>query len=60
VGIMNRLARLLAVFGAVGCAAWATYAVAFDINSDNSTGSANTAAFADPDDQPLPGMLGRA
>jgi len=54
---MNRFALLLSVFGAVGCAVWATHAVAFDINSDNSTNSADTAGFADPDDQPMPGML---
>ena len=57
VGIMNRLALLLAVFGAVGCAVWATHAVAFDINSDNSTNSGGIAEYADPDDQPMPGML---
>jgi hypothetical protein len=54
---MNRFALLLAVFGAVGCAVWATHAVAFDINSDNATNSDGTPGFADPDDQPTPGML---
>ena len=51
---MNRFGLLLALFG--GCAVWATHAVAFDLNSDNSTNRDGT-AFADPDDQPMPGML---
>jgi hypothetical protein len=54
---MNRFALLLAVFGAVGCAVWATHAAAFDIHTDNSTNSDGTAGFADPDDQAMPGML---
>jgi hypothetical protein len=57
VGIMTRFALLLALFIAAGCGIWATHAAAFDINSDNSTNSDGTAGFADPDDQPMPGML---
>jgi hypothetical protein len=53
---MTRFALLLALFIA-GCGIWATRAAAFDINSDNSTNSDGTAGFADPDDQPMPGML---
>jgi hypothetical protein len=54
---MTRFALLLALSIAAGCGVWATHAVAFDINSDNSTNSDGTAGFADPDDQLMPGML---
>jgi len=55
---MNRFTLLLAlVVGAIGGAIWATHAAAFDFNSDNSTNSGGRAEYADPDDQPMPGML---
>jgi murein endopeptidase len=53
---MTRFAFLV-LFGAMGCAAWATQAVAFGVNSDNSTNRDGTAGFADPDGQLTPGML---
>src|SRR5262245_37978380 len=56
-GTMTRFALLLALFGAVGCPVWATHAVAFEANSDNSSNRHDTAGFADSDDQPMPGML---
>jgi hypothetical protein len=54
---MNRLALVLVLSGAVACAAWATKAVAFDMNSENATNPDGTERFADPDDQPMPGLL---
>jgi hypothetical protein len=53
---MKRLALVLVLCGAVGCA-WATRAVAFDLNSDNAVNPDGTERFADPDDQPSPGLL---
>jgi hypothetical protein len=44
-------------FGAVGFAVWTTQANSFDTNSESATSSDGTAGFADPDDQPMPGML---
>jgi hypothetical protein len=54
---MNRFALLLALFGAMGCAVWATQANAFDTNSENLTRSDAAAGFSDPDDQVQPGLL---
>jgi hypothetical protein len=54
---MNRFALLLALFGAMGCAIWATQANAFDTNSESATYSDGTAGFSDPDDQVPPGLL---
>jgi hypothetical protein len=54
---MNRLALLLILSGAVGCAVWATRAVAFDMDSEGAINSDSTTRFADPDDQPMPGLL---
>jgi hypothetical protein len=54
---MNRLALVLILSGAVGCAVWATRAVAFDMNSESAINPDGTTRFADPDDQPMPGLL---
>ena len=53
---MKRLALVLVLSGAVGCA-WATRAVAFDMNSDNAVNPDGAERFADPDDQLTPGLL---
>jgi len=52
---MTRFACLLVLFGAL--AVWTTHAVAFDAKSDDYTSANGTAAFADPDDHVMPGML---
>jgi hypothetical protein len=54
---MKRLALVLVLSGAVGCAVWATRAVAFDMSSDNGVNPHGTERFADPDDQLTPGLL---
>jgi hypothetical protein len=54
---MYRLVFALILSGAVGCAVWATRAVAFDTNAESATNSDGTERFADPDDQPMPGLL---
>jgi hypothetical protein len=54
---MNRLTWVLVLAGTLGCAVWATRAVAFDVNSESAVNPDGTARFSDPDDQPMPGLL---
>jgi hypothetical protein len=53
---MNRLALVLVLTVTVGSAAWANPAFAFDTNSESAINPDGTARFADPDDQPMPGL----
>ena len=54
---MNRLALVLVLFGAMGCAVWVTPAGAFDVKSENPINQDGTERFTDPDDRPMPGLL---
>jgi hypothetical protein len=54
---MKRLALLMVLSGLIACAIWVSRAVAFDMNSENASDTDGKAGFADPDDQPMPGML---
>ncbi len=54
---MNRIARALALCSAVACAVWATSAVAFSTDAESAKNRGDASAFADPDDQPMPGLL---
>jgi hypothetical protein len=53
---MNRLTLVLVLAVSLGCAVWAARAFAFDTNSESAINPDGTARFADPDDQPLPGL----
>ena len=52
---MTRFALLLVLSSAA--AVWTTHALAFEANSDDYTSGNGTTAFADPNDQVMPGML---
>jgi hypothetical protein len=54
---VNRLAFVLALFGAVGWVLWATHADAFETTAESATNADGTAGFSDPDDQVPPGLL---
>jgi hypothetical protein len=53
---MNRFALVLILSAAMGYSAWATPAAAFDTNSESAINPDGSSRFADPDDQPMPGL----
>ena len=53
---MNRFALVLILSAAMGFSAWATPAAAFDTNSESAINPDGSSRFADPDDQPMPGL----
>jgi len=53
---MNRFAFVLILSAAMGFSAWATPAAAFDTNSESAINPDGSSRFADPDDQPMPGL----
>ena len=58
---MNRLALVLVLFGAMGCAVWVTPAGAFDMKSENPINQDGTERFTDPDESTHAGAVaGRA